>query len=227
MAMLKLSKNRAVLLRLFFTNPDQTFYIQEIGRILDKKPGVFQRNLYDMEREGILISEYKANARYFRANKDYPLYKEYKSIVFRTIGAVGSIKEVLEKAGGVDFSFLYGSFVKNKENYLSDIDVIIIGSPDENKIVRDLDNLEKILRREINYKLYRLAEFQENVQHHNPFVRGILEDRIIMLTGDENGLRKIVERSSHQEAKTGPRTDKKPIDQSRKRPADGRIRHSH
>jgi predicted nucleotidyltransferase len=197
MAMLKLSKNRAVLLRLFFTNPDQAFYIQEIGRILDKKPGVFQRNLYDMEREGILISEYKANARYFRANKDYPLYKEYKSIVFRTIGAVESIKEVLEKAGGIDFSFLYGSFVKNKENYLSDIDVIIIGSPDENKIVRDLDNLEKILRREINYKLYGLAEFQENVQHHDPFVRGILEDRIIMLTGDENGLRKIVERSSH------------------------------
>jgi len=217
MAMLKLSKNRAVLLRLFFTNPDQTFYIQEIGRILDKKPGVFQRNLYDMEREGILISEYKANARYFRANKDYPLYKEYKSIVFKTIGVVGSIKEVLEKAGGVDFSFLYGSFVKNKENYLSDIDVIIIGSPDENKIVRDLDNLEKILRREINYKLYRLAELQENVQHHNPFVRGILEDRIIMLTGDENGLRKIVERSSHQEAKTGPRTDKKPIESSRNR----------
>jgi predicted nucleotidyltransferase len=200
MAMLKLSKNRAVLLRLFFTNPDQTFYIQEIGRILDKKPGIFQRNLYDMEREGILISEYKANARYFRANKDYPLYKEYKSIVFRTIGAVGSIKEVLEKAGGVDFSFLYGSFVKNKENYLSDIDVIIIGSPDENKIMRNIEKLEKKLKREINYKLYLPKEFRDSVRRKDPFLMGVLEDRKIMLIGGENELRKIAEGQFHQKA---------------------------
>lgn len=205
--MLKLSKNRAVLLRLFFTNPDQTFYIQEIGRILDKKPGVFQRNLYDMEREGILISEYKANARYFRANKDYPLYKEYKSIVFKTIGVVGSIKEVLEKAGPINFSFLYGSFAKGKENYLSDIDLVIIGSPDENKIIRNIEKLEKKLKREINYKLYLPKEFRDSVRRKDPFLMGVLEDRKIMLIGGENELRKIAEGQFHQKANVGCRAD--------------------
>jgi predicted nucleotidyltransferase len=207
MAMLKLSKNRAVLLRLFFTNPDQTFYIQEIGRILDKKPGVFQRNLYDMEREGILISEYKANARYFRANKDYPLYKEYKSIVFKTIGVVGSIKEILKKAGPIDFSFLYGSFAKGKENYLSDIDLVIIGSPDENKIIRNIEKLEKKLKREINYKLYLPKEFRDSVRRKDPFLMGVLEDRKIMLIGGENELRKIAEGQFHQKPNAGSRTD--------------------
>lgn len=195
--MLKLSGNKALLLRLFYTNPDHQFYIHEVGRILNKKPGVFQRTLYEMEREGILRSEYKANARYFRANRDYPLYDEYKSIVFKTIGVIGSVKEVLEKAGPIDFSFVYGSFAKRKENYLSDIDVVIIGSPDEDKIIRDFEKLEKQLKREINFKLYSLKEFLTGVRHKDPFLLGILKDQRIMLIGGEDELRETAEGSTH------------------------------
>lgn len=196
-AMLKLSKNKALLLRLFYTNPDHQFYIHEIGRILNKKPGVFQRTLYEMEREGILRSEYKANARFFRANREYPLYDEYKSIVFKTIGVIGSVKEVLEKAGPIDFSFVYGSFAKSKENYLSDIDVVIIGSPDEDKIIRDFEKLEEQLKREINFKLYSLKEFLTGVRHKDPFLLGILKDQRIMLIGGEDELRETAEGSTH------------------------------
>jgi predicted nucleotidyltransferase len=196
-AMLRLSRNKALLLRLFYTNPDHQFYIHEIGRILDKKPGVFQRTLYEMEREGILRSEYKANARYFRANRDYPLYDEYKSIVFKTIGVIGSVKEVLEKAGPIDFSFVYGSFAKSKENYLSDIDVVIIGSPDEDKILRDFEKLEEQLKREINFKLYSLKEFLTGFRHKDPFLLGILKDQRIMLIGGEDELRETAEGSTH------------------------------
>lgn len=56
-----LTKNRAELLKLFHTNPDRSFYMQEIGRILGKKPGTFQRTLNNMVSEGILTSEYMAN----------------------------------------------------------------------------------------------------------------------------------------------------------------------
>ncbi len=82
--MKELTKNRARLLKLFYGNPEQAYYIQEIGRILQTKPGVFQRTLNTMEKQGILTSEYKANARYFKVNKEYPIYKELKSIVSKT-----------------------------------------------------------------------------------------------------------------------------------------------
>ncbi|MFH1380399.1 MAG: hypothetical protein ABII23_08985 [bacterium] len=80
------SKNRAKLLRLFLKKPDQSFYMQEIGRMLRKKPGTFQRTLNNMVSEGILHSEYKAHARYFKINKKYQLYSEVKSIVSKTLG---------------------------------------------------------------------------------------------------------------------------------------------
>jgi predicted nucleotidyltransferase len=190
--MRELTKNRAELLRLFLTNPDQSFYIQEIGRILGKKPGIFQRTLNNMEKEGILSSEYKANARYFKTNKDYPLYKELKSIVSKTVGVSGGLKEALKKVRGIGFSFIYGSYAKAKENYLSDIDLVVIGNPNEDLLIKELDKLEDALNREINYKLYSLKDFKKEIKEKEPFLLEILRDKKIMLIGEEDELQKIL-----------------------------------
>lgn len=189
--MRQLTKNRAELLSLFLTNPDQAYYMQEIGRIIGKKPGNFQRTLNNMVKEGVLQSEYKANVRYFKANRDYPLYKELKSIVFKTVGVAGSLKDVLQKVGNVRLSFIYGSYARAKESYLSDIDLVIVGKPDEGRLIKELDKLEDILKREINYKLYSLAEFREKLKESDPFILEILRNRRILLIGNENELRKI------------------------------------
>jgi len=186
-----LTKTRAGLLKLFLTNPDRSFYMQEIGRILGKKPGTFQRTINNMVSEGILISEYRANARYFKANKSYPIYKELKSIVFKTVGVQGGIREVLEEIGNIKFAFIYGSYAKAKETYLSDIDLTIIGNPDEDRLITELDRLEGKLQREINYKLYTLKEFKKEVEEKAPFILKTLRDKKVMVIGDENGLRKI------------------------------------
>ena len=186
-----LTKNRAELLKLFFTNPDRAFYMQEIGRILEKKPGIFQRTLNNLALEGILESEYKANARYFKVNRSYPLFKELKNIVFKTVGINGSIGDVLKEEGDIKMAFIYGSYAKAKENYLSDIDIIIIGAPNEDELVKKLDKLEEKLQRDINYKLYALNEFKKDVRENEPFVLEVLKDKKIMIIGDEDELRKI------------------------------------
>jgi outer membrane protein TolC len=78
---MKISKNTLRLLRFFYSHPGQQFYIQELGRIFKTKPGVFQRALYSLEKQGLLQSSFKANARFFSLNKNYPLYGEFKRIV--------------------------------------------------------------------------------------------------------------------------------------------------
>ena len=192
--MKELTKNRAELLRIFFTNPEQSFYMQEIGRMLGKKPGIFQRMINTMEKDGILLSEYRANARYFKVNKDYPLYAELKNIVFKTVGIAGSIKAVLKKIGGIDHAFIYGSYAKAADNYLSDIDLIIVGKCNEDKLIKELDRLETQLKREINYKIYSIKDFIRDVNEKEPFLLNILKDKKIMLAGEEDELRKILKR---------------------------------
>jgi predicted nucleotidyltransferase len=202
--MFKLSKNEALLLRLFYTNPGREFYIQEIGRILGKKPGVFQRTLYNLERSGILASQYRANARYFRVNEGQPLFEEIKSIIAKTVGMIGSIKEVLRKSGSIDFAFIYGSFAKGSEDPLSDIDLMIVGSPDESILLELLSELEHSLKREINYRIYSSIDYVRDIQGAEPFLLNILADRKIFLIGEENELRKMAEGSPDKEV--GPRS---------------------
>src|SRR4030042_6236904 len=201
--MFKLSKNEALLLRLFFTNPGREFYIQEIGRILGKKPGVFKRTLYKLGRSGILASQYRANARYFRVNEDHPLFEEIKSIIFKTVGVMESLRQVLLEAGSINFAFIYGSFAKASENPLSDIDLMIVGSPDESIILRRLGELEHSLKREINYRLYSSIDIVKDIQRAQPFLLNILADRKIFLIGEENELRKMAEGSPGQENDSG------------------------
>ena len=186
-----LTKTRAALLKLLLTNPERSFYMQEIGRILGKKPGTFQRTINNMASEGILISEYKANARFFKVNKKYPIYNELKSIVFKTVGIQGSIREVLEEIGNVKFSFIYGSYAKAKETYFSDIDLAVIGTVDEDKLIKEFDRLEDKFQREINYKLYTFKKFKKEIEEKEPFILEIIRDKKIMLIGNENELRKI------------------------------------
>lgn len=188
-----LTKNRADLLRLFFTNPEQSFYMHEIGRILGKKPGSFQRTINNMESEGILMSEYRANARYFQVNKKYPLYRELKSIVFKTVGIVGGIRDRIQNFPGIKLAFIYGSCAKRRENYLSDIDLMIIGELDEDKLIKELDHLEKFLKREINYKLYNQSDFKRDVRAGDPFLHSVLKDKKILLIGEDSELQEITE----------------------------------
>ena len=189
--MIPLTKTRAALLNLLLTNPERSFYMQEIGRILGKKPGTFQRAINNMVSEGVLISEYKANARFFQANKKYPIYKELKSIVFKTVGVQGRIRDALEEIGNVKFAFIYGSYAKARETYVSDIDLVVIGNANEDTLIKVLDSLEDKFKREINYKLYTFKEFKKEIKEKEPFLLEIMRDKKIMLIGNENELRKI------------------------------------
>ncbi|MDO8488952.1 MAG: nucleotidyltransferase domain-containing protein, partial [Candidatus Omnitrophota bacterium] len=121
-----------------------------------------------------------------------PLYDELKNIVFKTVGMIGSIKEVLQKVGSADYAFIYGSYAKAIENYLSDIDIIVIGKCDEDKLIEGFDRLEELLKREVNYKLYTLSDFKKEIRLKEPFLLNILQDKKIMLIGEENALRKIL-----------------------------------
>jgi len=186
-----LSKNKADLLSLFFTNPERSFYIQEIGRILDKKPGTFQRTLNNLISEGILTSEYKGNLRFIKVNKEYPIYNELKNIIFKTMGIQGSIRQILKEIGDIRIAFIYGSYAKSRENILSDVDLLIVGDPDEGNLIKKLDDLEEKLKRQINYKLYNFNDFKKEIKEKEPFILGILKDKKIILMGDKNDLQEV------------------------------------
>lgn len=179
-----LSKNQLLLLRLFYTNPEKSFYMQEIGRILGKKAGVFQRTLNGFVEDGLFLSEYRGHARFFQANARHPLYPELKKIVEKTAGVEGTLRNLFARIKGIKMALLYGSFAKGKERKDSDIDLLLVGNPrTEDQLLKQVPRLEKEFQREINYKLYSDKEYRDKRAKHDPFLEEVLTDKTIVLKG--------------------------------------------
>ncbi len=184
-----LTKNQLLLLRLFYTNPEKSFYLQEVAKIIGKKAGVFQRTFNGLIEEGFLKSEYRANVRYFQANSEHSLYPEFKKIIAKSAGVEESLKRLVDKIKGVKVAILYGSFAKGTERKESDIDLLIIGKPEvEDQLLKKLPTLEKQIQREINYKLYSEKEFRKKHKANDPFLEEVFGDKKIILKGNPDAI---------------------------------------
>jgi predicted nucleotidyltransferase len=188
------SKTRAALFRLFFTNPDSQYYLRELELLLSIPVALIRKELLRLEEEGVFVSTRKGNLVFYSLDKSYPLFDELKSIVLKTVGAVGLLKETMSGIKGVEASLIYGSFARSEERAGSDIDLLIIGEVDENILVNEIKNAEKLLKREVNYVIFRRPEFKKRKKEGDPFIKEILKSPKVFLVGvlmnyEELGLR--------------------------------------
>ena len=183
------SKLRRKLLMHFFTNTDSSLYVREIASILSEDAGNVSKELNRLKDANIFVSFLRGNQKYFSINKKGPLYSELRSIIFKTIGVEGALRELIAKTKGVIFCFIYGSFAGNKENSASDIDLLIVGSPDEDELLQKIEALEKKLQREINYNIYPNDEFLTRIKKRDSFITNILKRPKIILKGSINEIR--------------------------------------
>lgn len=188
---LKFTKNQTLILEIFFNNPEKSYYLREIGRIIGKEAGVFQKDINKLVESGILISEYRAKSRFFKLNKKHPLYKELRSIFLKTVGAVGKLKEALSKIENIKIAFIFGSYAKGKEDSFSDIDLMIIGNPNEDELISEISKLENKLDREINYHIFSLTDWKKKLKEKDSFLENILSQPKIFLIGNKNELSRI------------------------------------
>lgn len=182
------SKARTALFRLYFTNPESTYYLRELERILDIPVSIIRKELLRLEEQGIFLSERKGNLVYYRLNIDYPLFEELKSIVRKTIGIEGLLKDIIVKIKGIKTAFIYGSFAKGKERAVSDIDLFIMGKVNEDELISKINKIEKSIKREINYTLFTPEEYKRKKQKKDSFIMDLFNYHKIMLKGKEDDL---------------------------------------
>jgi predicted nucleotidyltransferase len=182
------SKTRKVLFRLYFTNPEGEYYLRELERLLDTPVSMIRKELTRLEQEGVFLSRKRGNRTYYSINKSYPLFSELKSIVFKTVGVEGALKQSLAKIKGIELAFIYGSFAKKNESAASDIDLFIMGDINEDHLIREIKKGEDAFKREINYTVYTKDEFRKKKAKKDSFVLDLIENPKVLLIGDKDAL---------------------------------------
>ena len=182
------SRLRNKILLHFFTNIDDEMYLREMALRLKEDPGNLSKELSKLEKEGVFISQFRGKQKYFFLNKDYPLFSELKSIIFKTIGIRGSLQNIINKTSGIVSAFIYGSFATGKENASSDIDLCLIVKDsvfNENNFISKIDSLEKTISREVNYIYYSEEEWEKQIKENDSFILNIKMGPKIVLKGDD------------------------------------------
>ncbi|HHD92402.1 MAG TPA: hypothetical protein ENL06_02130 [Candidatus Portnoybacteria bacterium] len=185
------SKTREKILRLFFSDVEKKYYLRELERILDLPVGNIRRELLRLEKSELFKRDKKGNLIYYSVNKSSPIYEETKSIISKTIGVEGLMKNNFKRIKGIKIAFIFGSYAKQEEDSLSDIDLMIIGNPDEDTLIAKISKIEKKVNREINYHIFSVSDWKKKIKENNPFIKNILTQAKIFLIGNQDDLSRL------------------------------------
>jgi DNA-binding transcriptional regulator YhcF (GntR family) len=196
------SKTRAKLLSLFLNNSDKSYYVREITRTINEQINSVRRELANLKSLDIVVSQGKKGKLYYKANKKSDLYPELKKIFAKSKKEAVKTKEAdltkrVKGLGDVSYAAMMGYFVKDNS---SPIDFFIVGKVNRRRLKTFISQLEKEAKRELNYSLMSIDEFENRKLMFDRFMTEIMaspKDVIVDYIdekGDGEGLRSSVKK---------------------------------
>ena len=184
------SKTQQRVLGLLFSNPDKSFYLNEIVRSAEIGIGTVQRELEKLTRSGLLTVKKIGNQKHYQANHEAPIFSELRGIVLKTFGVADLLRLALSGlAEQIKVAFVYGSLAKGSDSAASDIDVMIIAEDlSYSQVFTVFSEAEATLGRSLSPTLYTPSEIQNKLRDDNHFLQRILEQPKIFLIGSPNDL---------------------------------------
>lgn len=170
------SKTRAKLLSLFLNNADNSYYVREITRTINEQINSVRRELANLKSLDIVVSQGKKGKLYYKANKKSDLYPELKKIFAKsekeeTKKTEKDMAKTVKNLGDVSYAALMGYFVKDNS---SPIDFFIVGKVNRRRLKTFVAQLEKEAKKELNYSLMSLDEFENRKMMFDRFMTEIM-----------------------------------------------------
>jgi hypothetical protein len=184
------SKTRVKLLRLFYSNPNRSFYVREITRKIDEQINSVRRELANLLNTGIIISDNTNNRLYYEVNQEYEFYEPLSAIFGSdgakasrpvTVGATKSKKasltpeeEKLKSLGRLEVVLYTGQFTRDES---SGIDILVVGDVNQNALQKYVTELEAQESKDIRYTVMPLSEFNYRRQIKDRFITTVLDSK--------------------------------------------------
>jgi hypothetical protein len=181
------SKTRVKLLRLFYSNPNRSFYVREITRKIDEQINSVRRELSNLLSMGIIASDTTNHRLYYEVNQSYEYYQPL-SVIFggaemvmesgeEVVAAPPTKKQVdpevaeLLALGNIEAALYTGQFTRDES---SGIDMLIVGDVNQTKLHKFMAALEEKEKKEIRYVVMTADEFSYRRQVKDRFITTVL-----------------------------------------------------
>lgn len=172
------SKTRAKLLQLFFGNPEKSFYVREMTRVIDEQIHSVRRELSNLESIGVIKNEAFDNKVYYSANKKHPFCRPLIELFSKKIDTTHekSVRTTTwEEYARPVKNYLKALVVTNRLPGQEGVDLLIIGNDRTKKLTHWAEVIEKKLGKPINYAIMSPDDFTYRKNVRDRFIAEILE----------------------------------------------------
>ena len=182
------SKTRAKLLQLFFENPEKSFYVREMTRVIDEQINSVRRELLNLESVGVIKNETFDNKVYYSANSKHPFCRPLVDIFSKKIDS--SREQDIKETTWEEYcrpvkNYLKGLIVTNRLPGQEGIDLLIIGNDRTKKLTRWAEVIEKKMGKPINYVIMSADDFIYRKNVRDRFILEVLEMEITEIIDPE------------------------------------------
>ncbi len=175
---------RVKVLSFLLLNATEEFHLREIARRSNVPLKAVQRELALLEEIALVERRPRGNQVFVRVRTSHPLFEDLRSLLLKSEGLVIPVREALESIDNVDAIAVYGSVASGTDTGRSDIDLLVVGSPDEVAFHEVVSGLEEELGRSVNYTLLSRKELRARLGVEDPFFTRILAGPLIPVFGD-------------------------------------------
>jgi hypothetical protein len=154
------SQTRGKLINIFFYFPKQIFYVRELVRLTKEEINSVRRELENLKKGGILMSEARGNRLYYWANPDSSFFSDLLVLAHKNSGLGQALIEKSSSIGRIKLAFCSYQFLTGEPNTEDSVDLILVGNISLKEIEQLAKKEENTLGREINYMVMDKSEFK-------------------------------------------------------------------
>lgn len=134
-----------------FLNPESSAYLRGLAEEFNESTNSVRLELNRFEEAGMLHSDKDGNKKIFKANVNFPLFKEIQSILLRYTGIQDVLDNVISQLGDIHQVYLTGDLAEGRQT--DKINITIVGHPDVDFLQEMVKKAEKLVAKKIQYTL--------------------------------------------------------------------------
>jgi len=181
-----ISKVRVKILKQFLLNTGESYHIRALVRLLNEEINAVRRELKNLEAFGLLKSTRQSNKIVYTLNTNSPFLYELRSMILKDSEELKLMAKVLGSIKNVDSVIVTQAYMEKNYDNENDVDILIIGSPDINKLTKEMNGVEKELGRELRMAVLTKEDYEFRKKRREKMILDILEKDKIILLGSPN-----------------------------------------
>jgi DNA-binding transcriptional ArsR family regulator len=148
------SQQQGEILALLLGDPGRELSLTEISQLSGAPHPSVYREVQRAEQVGLVTSRKVGNTRLVRADTGSPYYSGLADVLTKAFGVPAVLADALRDVGGIDEAYVYGSWAARYSGEpgprpVGDIDVLLLGEPDRDRLYEAVSAAERRLGRQI------------------------------------------------------------------------------